>query len=50
MSATQSGNRATVVVKATGGVYGGDKLTVSLVRVGDRWLIDNIKSDAPVGP
>lgn len=50
ISGAESGSRATVVVKATGGVYGGDRLTVTLVKQGDQWLIDDIKSDAPVGP
>ena len=50
VSASDRGERSTVVVKPTGGVYGGDRLTVALVKQGDRWLIDSLKSDAPVGP
>ena len=43
-------DRSTVVAKATGGVYGGDKLTFDLVKQGNQWLIDVLKSNAPVGP
>jgi len=41
---------ATVKVVAHGGVYDGEKLTVSLVKEGDDWKIDSLKSNAPVGP
>ena len=41
---------ATVRVAADGGLYDGEKLTVSLVKDGDDWKIDSLKSNAPVGP
>jgi hypothetical protein len=41
---------ATVKVQAKGGVYDGEKLTVMLVRDGQDWKIDSLKSNAPVGP
>ena len=50
VSATERSDRSTVVAKATGGVYGGDKLTFDLVKQGNQWLIDVLKSNAPVGP
>ena len=39
-----------VTVLAHGGVYDGEKITVSLVREGTEWKIDSLKSNAPVGP
>jgi hypothetical protein len=41
---------ATVKVMPDGGVYDGEKITVSLVKEGDDWKIDSLKSNAPVGP
>jgi hypothetical protein len=41
---------ATVKVMPNGGVYAGEKITVSLVKEGDSWKIDSLKSNAPVGP
>jgi hypothetical protein len=41
---------ATVKVVAHGGVYAGEKITVSLVKEGDAWKIESLKSNAPVGP
>lgn len=41
---------ATVKVVPDGGVYDGEKITVSLVKEGDDWKIDSLKSNAPVGP
>ena len=39
-----------VTVLPHGGVYDGEKITVSLVREGPEWKIDGLKSNAPVGP
>jgi hypothetical protein len=39
-----------VTVLPHGGVYDGEKITVSLVREGPEWKIDSLKSNAPVGP
>jgi hypothetical protein len=44
-----AGNRATAVVVPAGGLYDGDRITVSLVR-DQRWLVDALQSDVPVGP
>jgi hypothetical protein len=41
---------ATVQVVPQGGVYDGEKITVSLVKDGQDWKIDSVKSNAPVGP
>lgn len=41
---------AAVKVVPKGGVYDGEKLTVSLVKEGQDWKIDGVKSNAPVGP
>jgi hypothetical protein len=43
-------DRATVTLRPTGGVYAGEKLTVSLVREDGAWKVDSLKSNAPVGP
>jgi len=45
-----AGNAATVGVRPVGGIYDGEKLTVSLVREDGTWKVDGIKSNAPVGP
>jgi hypothetical protein len=41
---------ASVKVEPQGGVYSGEKLVVSLVKEGEDWKIDSLKSNAPVGP
>jgi hypothetical protein len=41
---------ASVTVAPHGGVYDGEKLMVSLVKEGQKWKIDSLKSNAPVGP
>jgi hypothetical protein len=38
------------VVPSGGGLYEGEKITVSLVRQGAGWKVDGLKSNAPVGP
>jgi hypothetical protein len=43
-------NRTTAKVVAHGGIYDGEKLTVSLVQEGGSWKVDAIRSNAPVGP
>jgi hypothetical protein len=39
-----------VKIVPKGGVYSGEKLTVTMVKEGDDWKIDAVKSNAPVGP
>jgi hypothetical protein len=39
-----------VKVVPHGGVYDGEKITVSLVKEGPEWKIDSLNSNAPVGP
>ena len=41
---------ATAKVVPDGGLYGGDQITVSLVREDRSWKVDKLKSNAPVGP
>jgi hypothetical protein len=43
-------NKAVATVRPGGGLYDGDKITVSLVREGGSWKVDELKSNAPVGP
>jgi hypothetical protein len=43
-------SRATVTLQPNGGVYDGEKLTVSLVKENRGWKVDELKSNAPVGP
>ena len=43
-------NRAAVVVVPSGGPYDGERLTVSLVRQGRRWAVDELHANVPVGP
>jgi hypothetical protein len=43
-------DRATVVVVPSGGPYDGERVTVSLVRDGPRWAVDELDADVPVGP
>jgi hypothetical protein len=45
-----NGSAATVKVRPVGGVYDGEKLTVSLVKEDGSWKVDSMKSNAPVGP
>ncbi len=33
-----------------GGVYDGEKLTILVIRAGSAYLVDDVKSNAPVGP
>jgi hypothetical protein len=44
------GDHATVIVRPQGGLYDGEKLTVSLVQENGTWKVDGLKSNAPVGP
>jgi hypothetical protein len=41
---------ASAKVVPDGGLYGGDELTVSLVKEDGNWKVDELKSNAPVGP
>jgi hypothetical protein len=45
-----TGDKATVTAHPVGGIYDGEKITVSLIRSGSGWKVDAIKSNAPVGP
>lgn len=45
-----NGDRATVVVVPSGGPYDGERVTVSLVRDGRRWAVDELDANVPVGP
>jgi hypothetical protein len=50
---TQASNQpraASVKASPKGGIYDGEKLTVSLVQEGGSWKVDGLKSNAPVGP
>jgi hypothetical protein len=42
--------RAAVDLVPDGGLYDGEKITVSLVKEDDSWKVDELKSNAPVGP
>jgi hypothetical protein len=44
------GSSATAKVVPDGGPSSGEKLTVSLVHDGDRWRLDAMRSNVPVGP
>ncbi len=44
-----TGSTATAVVIPSGGLYDGQRLTVSLVR-DSHWAVDALHSDVPVGP
>jgi hypothetical protein len=44
------GDRATAVVVPSGGLYDGERVTVSLVRHGPYWAVDELKAKIPVGP
>jgi hypothetical protein len=41
---------ATATVRPSGGLYDGEKITVSLVNEDGNWQVDELKSNAPVGP
>jgi hypothetical protein len=43
-------SQATVTLRPVGGLYDGEKLTVSLVKENGDWKVDELKSNAPVGP
>ncbi len=45
-----TGGTAMVTVHPVGGIYDGEKITVSLIKNGAGWHVDGIKSNAPVGP
>ncbi len=42
--------QASVRVAPDGGLYNGEQLLVSLVKEDGTWKIDELKSNAPVGP
>jgi hypothetical protein len=44
------GDRATVVVVPSGGPYDGERVTVSAVRDGPGWAVDELEANVPVGP
>jgi hypothetical protein len=44
------GDKATVTAHPVGGIYDGEKITVSLIGADAGWRVDGIKSNAPVGP
>jgi hypothetical protein len=45
-----AGNHAKVVVVPSGGLYDGERVTVSLVRQGPYWAVDVLDANVPVGP
>ena len=45
-----TGGTVMVTVHPVGGIYDGEKITVSLIKNGAGWQVDGIKSNAPVGP
>jgi hypothetical protein len=45
-----SGEEASTVAVASGGVYDGEEIEVRLVREGDAWSVDAIEVDVPAGP
>ena len=48
--ASVDGHEAAALVRPVGGLYDGEKLTVTVVRQGGGWRVDAIESNAPVGP
>jgi hypothetical protein len=44
------GKGTTVTAKPTGGVFGGEKLEVTLINLDGQWTIDKVSSNAKVGP
>lgn len=49
-SLSSGGNTAKATVVPNGGPSSGDKLTVTLVKDGEDWKVDSLKSNVPVGP
>jgi len=47
---TVRGAKATATAIPRGGASNGEKLRIGLVGQGDAWLIDSLRSNAPVGP
>jgi hypothetical protein len=45
-----TGGTVIQTVHPVGGIYGGEKIAVSLIKNGAGWQVDGIKSNAPVGP
>ena len=45
-----SGDKATAIAIPKGGPTSGVRLRVALVRAGDEWKVDSLRSNAPVGP
>ena len=45
-----NGNRARVVAIPRGGTSSGQRIRVTLVVRGDRWRVDSLRSNIPVGP
>jgi hypothetical protein len=45
-----AGDRATAVVIPSGGLYDGERITVSLIRVSPHWSVNALRSNARVGP
>jgi hypothetical protein len=45
-----SGDEATTIAVASGGVYDGEEIEVRLVRDHDAWSVDAIRVDVPAGP
>lgn len=45
-----TGRVTTVAAKPKGGVFGGERLEVTLINLDGRWTIDRISSNARVGP
>lgn len=44
------GGSASATAVPRGGTNGGEKLRIELTGQGDSWMIDSLKSNAPVGP
>jgi hypothetical protein len=44
------GDSATAVAIASGGPLAGQRLDVALLRDGERWRLDSVSSNVPVGP
>ena len=49
-SLSVQGGSATATATPQGGTNGGEKLTIELVGQGGSWMIDSLRSNAPVGP
>ena len=46
----QIGRSTTITAKPKGGVFGGERLEVTLINLDGQWTIDKISSNARVGP